>query len=230
MPPTNSVLGPHGEKAEAEAAATFLDRDNAFMLYATFCGDLERTAHALKVQPVDVLKLADADHWNEKLASIIELKKSTRPGDIERAINRAINFVQAARLRHVVERAIRLLYTMGDVEFMEKVFSQGFAKTGTPPHLTAKAMADLATAMEKVQAMTYLALADTSTDRAKRKEAEEGNESAQDFHVRIADAMARVKGSNSVRSELFDQQLAQAKALLAESVSESVKKSDTSAG
>jgi hypothetical protein len=194
---------------------TFIDRENAFMLYATFCGDLNRTAHALKIQPVDVLRIADADHWNEKLAPILELNRSTRPGDVERAINRAINFVQAARLRHVVERAIRLLYTMGDQEFGDKVFARMPMTNGQSCQLTAKGLADLATAMEKVQAMTYQALTDTSSDR-KQRLPEKGGAAAGDFHVRIADAMARVKGSNSIRAELFDQQLAEAKALLAE--------------
>jgi len=206
---------PTPEKAEADP--TFIDRDNAFMLYATFCGDVERTAHALKIQPVDVLRIADADHWNEKLKSIIELKKSSRPGDIERAINRAINFVQAARFRHLVERAIRRLYEMDDEEFDNTVFRSVTLKGEIDSRLSAKGLADLATAMEKAQAMSYHALNDTATERTKRADVEEGGASAADFHIRIADAMAKVGGSNSIRAELFDQQLEAARNLLKES-------------
>ena len=56
-----------------------IDRENAFLLYATFCGDIERTAHALNVPAVAVLKVADEEGWQTRLGPIIALKKSTRP-------------------------------------------------------------------------------------------------------------------------------------------------------
>jgi hypothetical protein len=73
----------HAKISESEAPVKF-DIEQAFQLYATFCGDVERTAHALNVSPVDVLRTADEERWSERLKSILELKKSARPGDIVR--------------------------------------------------------------------------------------------------------------------------------------------------
>lgn len=193
-----------------------IDRENAFLLYATFCGDLEKTAHALNVQPVDVLEMARADRWDERLKSILALKKSSRPGDIERAINRAVNFVQAHRLRHVVERAIRRLYQMTDAEFEKAVFTNVSIKGEVDHRLSAKGLADLASAMEKAQSMSYAALTDTATDRARRKAEEDTEASAASLHVQIAQAMTKVGESGSVSAQLFDKQLEQAQHLLQE--------------
>jgi hypothetical protein len=68
---------------ELQNSVAHIDRENAFLLYATFTGDLERTAHALNVRACDVLLMADEEKWNEKLKPILDLKKSTKPGDIE---------------------------------------------------------------------------------------------------------------------------------------------------
>lgn len=56
------------------------DRAQVFLLYATFAGDIVRTAHAAGVRPVDVLRVADEEGWTAKLAPILELSKSQRPG------------------------------------------------------------------------------------------------------------------------------------------------------
>src|SRR6266481_5737735 len=96
-----------------------LDREQAFLLYATFAGDVERVAIALNVRAIDVLRIADEDGWIEKLKPIIELKKSTRPGDLERACNRALNFVQAHKFRMFIDRVIFRLAGLSADEFEE---------------------------------------------------------------------------------------------------------------
>jgi hypothetical protein len=195
-----------------------IDRENAFLLYATFCGDVERTAHALNVPAATVLKMAEEEAWASKLGPILALKRSTRPGDIERAINRALNFVQAHRMRLFVARVIHRLTGMDTAEFECYIFQETVKKDGsTTTKLTTRAIADLAVAMEKAQAMSYLALNDTAQDRAKRKEAEGDSEvSAQDLHARIAEGIAAVKASATPRAQLFDAQLAQAQAIATE--------------
>lgn len=55
-----------------------IDRENAFMLYATFTGDLVRTAASLGVRPMDVLRVAQEEEWDEKLKPILELAKSAK--------------------------------------------------------------------------------------------------------------------------------------------------------
>lgn len=185
-----------------------LDREQAFLLYATFCGDLEKTAHALNVRPVDVLKMAEEEHWNEQLKNILEMKKSGKPGDIERAVNRALNFVQAHRMRLFVERILHKLVSMENEEVEEYIFSDHSSKDGTAfKRLTTRAIADLASAMEKAQAMSYQALSDTAQDRAKRKDDSGNADSGGELHAKIAAAMAKVRGGNSTRAQLFDAQI-----------------------
>jgi hypothetical protein len=186
-----------------------LDREQAFLLYATFTGDVERVAHALNVRAIDVLRIADEDGWTEKLKPIIELKKSTRPGDMERAINRALNFVQAHKFRMFIDRVIFRLCGMGEKEFesmlMEKTSSTGHVYSA----LSTRAVADLASALEKCQSMSYQALNDTTQERVRRNE-DNGEEKAGELHQRIAFAMSKVKSSSTIRAKLFDAQIEQA--------------------
>jgi len=189
--------------------APLIDRENAFMLYAAFTGDLERTAHAIGVRSMDVLRMADEDRWNDKLKGILELTKSSKPGDVERGINRAINFVEAHRLRLVIERAIARLTGMSVEEFEEYLFTSATDKNGNNhKKLTTRALADLASALEKAHSLSYMALSDTAQDRAKRNEAESGGGiPAGEMHVKIAEAMRKAGASNTPRAQLFDAQL-----------------------
>jgi hypothetical protein len=195
-----------------DAQEVVFDREQAFLLYATFCGDLEKTAHALNVRPVEVLRMVDEEGWNERLKSIIELKKSGRPGDIERAINRALNFVMAHRFRLFLERVLLRITGMGAEEF-ESYLLMSENKDGAFRKLSTRALADLASAMEKAQALTYQALNDTAPERVKRKTAEDDSTAGGELHARIAKAMAEVKLSRSPRAALFDAQVSTAQAL-----------------
>lgn len=185
-----------------------IDREQAFLLYATFTGDVERTAHALGVKAIDVLRVVDEEKWTERLKPIIELKKSNRPGDVERAINRALNFVQCHRLRLFLERVLNRLCGMELTELEEYLLQTTNVKGETVQKLSTRALADLASAIEKAQAMTYLALSDTAQDRAKRAEADDGEQSGGELHAKIAAAMSAAGKSNSVRAQLLDAQLA----------------------
>src|SRR6185503_1658411 len=120
------------------------DRANAFQLYAVFTGDLERTAHALNISPVALLKVADSEGWQRKLEPIIALKKSNKPGDIERGINRALNFVQCHRMRLFLERVITKLTGFSEDDLNEYIFNAHADKTGEKyAKLTTRAIADL---------------------------------------------------------------------------------------
>ena len=110
-----------------DAQEVVFDREQAFLLYATFCGDLEKTAHALNVRPVEVLRMVDEEGWNERLKAILELKKSGRPGDIERAINRALNFVMAHKFRLFLERVLFRL--TGMARSLKRIFFRVKTKT-----------------------------------------------------------------------------------------------------
>ena len=184
-----------------------IDRENAFMLYAAFTGDVERTAAALGVRAVDVLRLVDDEDWTEKLKPILDLKKSSKPGDIERGINRALNFVQAHKLRMFLERVVSKLCGMDAEELKDYLFTAHTVKEGEPYcKLTTRALADLASAVEKAHALTYMALNDTAQDRSKRNESDGGG-SAGDMHVKIAEAMQKAAQSKTPRAQLFDAQI-----------------------
>lgn len=191
-----------------------IDREQAFLLYATFCGDIERTAHSLNISPATVLKVVEDEGWNKKLASIIELKKSNRAGDLERSLNRAMNFVQAHQFRLFVQRVIRRVTGMSDDE-LEEYLLTGYSKEGKHPKLSTRALADLASALEKCHAMSYLALNDTAQERIKRNEIADAGEAAGDLHARIAKAMSEAGASASPRAQLFDAQLAAAQEIAA---------------
>jgi ABC-type sugar transport system ATPase subunit len=190
-----------------------IDKENAFLLYATFCGDVVKTAHALSMPPEQVAKLADTLRWNEKLAPILALKKSTRPGDIERAMNRALNFVQAHQFRLFVSRCIQRFTSMSEKELDEFIF-QGKPLESKSPLAAAKVstrgIADLAQAMERCQTMTYQALNDTTSERVKRAEVADPEVTAADMHARIAAGMAAISDDNSPQAKLLDAQLAEA--------------------
>jgi hypothetical protein len=200
-----------------------IDRESAFMLYASFAGDVEKTAHALGVSPVAVLAIVDEDKWLDKLRVIIELKKSGRPGDLERGINRALNFVMAHRYRLFLERVVSRLVRLTDCDLEHELFPsvERLGKDGAVQSIERKmntrALADLAAALEKCHAMTYAALNDSTSERVKRKDTD-GNDSVTDMHAKIAQAMAQVGSSDTLRARLFDAQIAKAQALPSEAV------------
>lgn len=189
-----------------------LDRGNAFLLYAVFCGDVDRTAHALNVDPELIRNLAVEHGWDKKLKPIIDLKKSSRAGDVERAVNRAMNFVQAHRFRLFLERVLRNISDMTPTElkaFVHPVKSMSESKaagSAVIQSFSTRALADLASALEKCHTMSYLALNDTATERKERKEEGDEDASASEMHTRLAEAMARA-GSKSVKALVLDAQL-----------------------
>lgn len=189
-----------------------LDRENAFMLYATFCGDVVRTAAALNISPEAVNRIAEEDKWNAKLAPIIELQKSATPGDIERAVNRALNFVQAHKLRLFLQRIVSRVTGMTDDEVEDYMMTVGGKDGSRYKQLSTRALADLASALEKCHALTYMALSDTAAERVKRGE-KPGTASANDMHTQIAEAMARARANSSPKALLFDAQLSTAQEL-----------------
>jgi len=200
-----------------DASGEYLfNREDAFLVYASFCGDLARTAHALNIAATAVLKIADEDGWTAKLAPILQLKQSTRPGDLERAMNRAVSFVQAYRLKRFLDRVMNKLTAMDEEDLERYVFGEVTDKTGLVKHcLTTRPLADLAVALEKAHSMAYQALNDTAQERVKRKEQGVGaDDSIGDLHAKLAEAMSAVSKSMTPRALLFDAQFQEAQRVL----------------
>jgi hypothetical protein len=190
-----------------------IDKENAFLLYATFCGDAERTAHALDVPPELIKTLAETSGWDKKLRPIIELKQSSKPGDIERGVNRALNFVQAHRYRLFLERVLRQLTGLSGRDLEAFLFPMDMKKdklggTESVMKFSTRSLADLASALEKCHSLTYLALNDTATERKERKDDTDDSVAASELHLRIARAMSEAGGaSKSIKGMVADAQL-----------------------
>src|SRR6267142_2103311 len=142
-----------------------LDKDNVFMLYATFCGDRERTAHAMNI----------------------------KAGDVERAMNRAVNYVQAHRLRSFLERVLQHIFSRPLEQIEEWMFAFQYIKGNPEPvkKFSTRPLADLAAALEKCHSLTYLALGDSATERRGRSDTQDVDVSGGEIHARIAAAMSK---------------------------------------
>jgi hypothetical protein len=171
------------------------DPEEVFRFYAMFVGDLERTAVAAHLPLEQVVEMAAAGDWTKRIAVLIRLQKSAVPGDVERGVNRAINFIQADRMRRVIERVVNALNNMSADEMMSNLLCVSEDRNGgiTSKILT-RPFADLATALEKCHAMTYQALNDTATDRKSRSEHEDSaTASAGELHMALVDAMSKAR-------------------------------------
>lgn len=198
MPRINPSTGPLQELAEDAAkqpleASIEFQRDNVFLLYASFCGDAQKTAFAADTTVDNVLQLAVEGRWDERLRAILELKKSQKPGDVERAMNRALNFVQAHRMRLILEAMIKRITALSPDQLREATTSYHVGKDGAvlSATLNTRPLADLAAALEKCHALSYAALSDTAADRKGRPPEDQGEESAGQMHARIAAAFAK---------------------------------------
>lgn len=190
------------------SASDSFDRGQAFLVFSTMCGDVERTAACLNVRAVDILRAAEEENWLEKLKPIIELSKSDKKGSVEKAINRALNFAQCHRMRLFIERIINRVSAFSDEDLDDYIFHKNTAKDGSQiKSLTTRAVADLSAALEKIQALTYLALNDGTQARLKREEKDDDGASVGDLSVQIAKAMASVRASSTPRAQLLDAQL-----------------------
>jgi hypothetical protein len=201
---------------ESSPLQTKKDIADAFVLYTVFLGDAVKTAHALNVSPEAIVNVAEEQGWNEKVGQLAELRKSDKPGDLERAINRAVNFAQAHRTRQQLERAIEMIENWSQEELESNLMMPIVdKKTGSISYnFSARPLADLTAALEKAHTLTYLSLGDTAQDRARRKE--ETTDSviaASAMHKQIAEGMAQVGREHSAKTKLLGAQLEQANRL-----------------
>lgn len=186
------------------------DVEAAFEMYAQFCGDLSKTAAALNTTPGAVNEMAVEHKWNERLKDIFELKKSGKPGDIERALNRAMNFVIANQYRAVLHRLVKYFSRLTDEGLIKEVSVVRYDKEGneTSSSFNSKAMADLATAIEKMNTCTYVALNDSVTERNAKGERGESEITLGAIHQVISQSIA--DSQKSAKREDFAEKLAQA--------------------
>lgn len=176
-----------------------LDTEQVFLLYTTFLGDADQTAAALGVPGKYVAKIAEAEGWDDRIRPILQKAKSKRPGDVERAINRALCFVQSHRYRMFLERVMRKMLNWSDEQLDDFLIRfeprKGKLAEGQEPlmdvKINARALADFAVALEKAHQMTYMALNDSTPERSKRTEDTSAGElSLSAIHAQLAQGMA----------------------------------------
>jgi hypothetical protein len=186
----------------------YKQKQNIFLLYTIFLGDAVKTGHAFGIPPAAIAAIAQEEGWDEKISDLQALRNSDKPGDLERALNRAVNYVQAHSYRSQLERVLELMRDW-DEEQLRAMLVRTFTdeKGNVNETLTCRPFADLASAMEKAHTLSYLALQDTAQDRSRRKEEADdaGVLSATALHTRIAAAMAAIP-VESPQSKLLTEQ------------------------
>ena len=194
-----------------------IDRAQAFLLFMQFSGDLLKVAKAMGLSPLSVAMCADQEKWEARWHAITSLKDSESPASVERGISRALNFVQAHRLRVSIEKMVRFLYDMNDEDFRNQCYTIT-TKTDREGNVTeerklnTRPFADLASAMEKIHVMTYLALNDTAKERESRAARHDSTEgvTAGEIHAAIARAMSEVSNTVTPAGLILDCKINQA--------------------
>lgn len=193
----------------ADLPTLSFDREQAFMVYASFSGDAFKTAAAMSVPETEVFQAEREGKWRDRLEAVVKLKSHGKPGDVERGFNRVNNFVQAHRMRCVLDRVVSRLYsldTQGVIDFASTITVRklrGVDDEIEEHKIGTRVFSDLLTAIEKCQMLTYMALGDTATERKVRNE--QGDEVAsRDIHAQIAEAVSKAAGDN-VRQALAQQ-------------------------
>lgn len=136
------------------------DQGTIFLTYLSFMGDRDKVAAALHISPGLVVELETSQGWRTKIESLQALKLEKGADALARELNRVMNFVQSARLRALVDRAIRSV-TETDRAFEDFMTNHGKHTSNT----TCRAIADLVKAAQTVHEMTYASLGDTATER-----------------------------------------------------------------
>ena len=144
-----------------------IDVSAVLLTYVATVGDVHKTATALDLDPATVRQLASQEGWDAKIQRVTMLSKSGRPGDWERASNRALCWVQGHRIRSLIDRVILHFEDMSEAEVCAEITATG--KNGVR-HVSARFFTDLAAAAQRAHEMTYAALGDTATDRSNRED------------------------------------------------------------
>lgn len=133
------------------------DQARVWMCYAGFSGDLEKTAMAAQV-PLTVVRALEHDfNWVAKLK---KLKTGAGAPEAEKLANRAVSYIQARRMRDIVERALNLVED--EEALLRAVLKFKLSKEGDVEQIevSPKALLDLAKALEAAHSACYRALGD----------------------------------------------------------------------
>ena len=176
-----------------------LDVSKIFLAYLVACGDPVRTAQIAQCGTEDVLYLARTELWDAKLEQQSVLKGATPEEARQRTreLNRATCYVQALRLREIVDRTLAWCYEdeKNILNFCTERDKQGMPVFSTKPVL------ELVKAAEVCQSMLYRALGDTVV---KTDVAASGN-SLKDLHRLMVTMGDHLTGPDEKKIQLASQ-------------------------
>lgn len=179
-----------------------LDVSKIFLAYLVAAGDAVRASQIAQCRPEDVLYLARVELWDSKLAEQAVVKGSSPAESRERTreLNRATNYVQALRLREMVDRTIKWCYEdeKNILNFAIEIDKQGKKIFSTKPIL------ELTKAAEVAQTLLYRALGDVIPKDGGTVGS--GN-SLKDLHRLMTTMQDHLTGGNGVEIKPAEQRL-----------------------
>lgn len=175
------------------------DVSQVFLCYMALVGDVSKVALALDIPEPEVQEMADREGWSEKVRRISIMSKSGRPGDWERAQNRALNFVQCHQLRRSIDRVIAHI---ADQVNKGAVLDLIEHKTKDAVNYSAKLFTELAKAMQAVHEMTYSALGDTVKERDPSGDGKDAALTSAALHASLIGALNQQKLKDSTPETL----------------------------
>lgn len=142
-------------------------RSDSIQVFDTLCafnGDVPRAAIALNLTQAEVRGMLISNNWAPMIAERNKLREgSTQDESI--VVNRAINYVQAHRLRGLVDRVASELNKLEPDALVDLLSSKSKGKNGEVSRtFSARALTDLVKAAESCHLMTQRALGDTPTE------------------------------------------------------------------
>lgn len=164
---------------------TSLDVSQIFLVFMSLVGDVEKTALACDIDPDIVRALAEQEGWTDKIRRVSLLSKSEKPGDYEKAVNRALCFAQAHIFRSMVQKVLDALSKHDGNQLLTDMAQ---VKAGAISY-SGKLFSDLASAMEKAHHLSYLALGDETANRGGLEGEEDKAGSMQDVHSAVLAAL-----------------------------------------
>lgn len=166
------------DKTHIDVAATFL-------VFVAVCGDVDRCALAMDLDPAIVRALAEQENWLTKLKKVSLMSKSEVPGQYERACNRAIMYLQGHAIRSIIQRILDVLSKQEGNELLASL-AQTKASAVT---YSAKLLQELSQASERANYMCLNALGDTVSERAEEREGGEGKLNLSEVHAAVLGAL-----------------------------------------
>jgi hypothetical protein len=176
-----------------------IDVIQVFTTWVAFMGDADKTAVALDLDPVFIKNLATIENWQAKLKAWNDISTGD-PREVQVQINRAINFVQAHRLRTVLDKVTGKLHAMTPDQLIEALT----VPTKYGSEVKTRALTDLVKAAETVQLMSCRALGDTVGERP----GDEGKTKGSEIMLSVAKAMQAADSIGLDSAEVIRKQLA----------------------